>query len=521
MESMSKYGILNRRNFLKLVGVSTLLPFANKLILDGVISNSQDQSTPNILILVLDALSARNMSLYGYHRKTTPKLEEFSRQATVYHRHYSSGNFTSPGTASLLTGVYPWTHRAFNLQGQAVDEFSLLILFGLSSSNYNTFAYTHNPFAYVVLKQFQAQIEDFVKMSELALYSANYADLWFNSDYKIATEAEQVLIQPRKAHSGSIFLSLLEKQKRKQESKAINKQIQKKYPRGVTNCDAHKNNHSLCYTLEDGIDWLAAQCIQQPAPYMGYIHFFPPHAPYNATAKFAERFGGKWKPIKKPRHFFSGDHKPKIERINRRLYDQSIAYTDSEVDRLLKILESQGILDKTYIIITSDHGELFERSIIGHITPTLFEPNIHIPLIIRKPGQNIRQDIYTPTNAVDVLPTILKFAGLPSESWVEGSVLPNNQDAVLDLNRPNYVVEAKQNPKDGELKKATFALIKGEHKLVYFRGYENYDEIFEYYNLEKDPEELEDMFSDSNPIVKDLKDELMTKVSEVNSKVKA
>jgi len=521
MISNSTDEVINRRSFLKVIGLSPLLLLASQLSLEGDKSTVQYQEKPNILILVLDALSARNMSLYGYNRQTTPKLEEFAEQATIYHRHYASGNFTSPGTASLLTGVYPWNHRAFHLQAQTIDKYSRLNLFSLLSSDYFSFAYTHNSYAYILLQQFQTYIDDLVKMSDLALFSANYADLWFNRDYRIANEAEQILNHSKRVHSNSLYLTLLERQKRKERSKSINKNHIKPYPRGVTNCSVEENIHSLCYTLEEGVDWLITRCTQQPNPFLGYIHFLPPHAPYNASKKFAYRFEDNWKPIKKKQHFCSGSHKQGLININRRHYDQSVAYTDSEVDRLLNSLDEYGVLDKTYIIITSDHGEMFERGIIGHQTPTLFEPIIHIPLIIREPGQKTRQDIYVSTNSVDLVPTILQIAGLPSQSWIEGQVLPSNEASIKNYDRPIFVIEAKQNPKVGELKEATIAMIKEQHKLVYYRGYENYDEIFEYYNLEKDPEELEDMFSDSNPIVKDLKDELMTKVSEVNSKVKA
>jgi hypothetical protein len=39
----------------------------------------------------------------------------------VYHNHYAGGNYTTPGTASLLTGTLPWKHRAFQPGGN-VDE---------------------------------------------------------------------------------------------------------------------------------------------------------------------------------------------------------------------------------------------------------------------------------------------------------------------------------------------------------------------------------------------------------------
>ena len=86
---------LNRRDFLKL---SLALPAAAALsrLAPALLSagHKQDQELPNVIIFVLDAMSAKNLSLYGYPRKTAPNFEKFAQRATVYHAHHSGGNFT-------------------------------------------------------------------------------------------------------------------------------------------------------------------------------------------------------------------------------------------------------------------------------------------------------------------------------------------------------------------------------------------------------------------------------------------
>ena len=110
---------INRRSFLKLAGAATsavLLPRLDSSLKQG------EASFPNIIVLVFDAMSARNLSIYGYPRPTASNLERFAEHATVYHSHSSGGNYTIPGTASLLTGTYPWTHRAINYGGQVKSD---------------------------------------------------------------------------------------------------------------------------------------------------------------------------------------------------------------------------------------------------------------------------------------------------------------------------------------------------------------------------------------------------------------
>src|ERR1700690_3355624 len=117
---------LNRRDFLKwsaLIPISAVLsPWVKNLVSPKRIG--QDISPTNIIIILFDAMSARNLSVYGYPRNTTPNLIRFASRANVYHSHYSAGNFTVPGTTSLLTGLYPWTHRAINEAGLIAREFT-------------------------------------------------------------------------------------------------------------------------------------------------------------------------------------------------------------------------------------------------------------------------------------------------------------------------------------------------------------------------------------------------------------
>ena len=105
---------LSRRDFLKLASALMLAP----MVPTSSASNSQKDSAivssrisvkqsdlPNVIIIIFDALSALHLPPYGYTRDTSPNLNRFAQQSIVYHNHHSAGNFTTPSTASLLTGV--------------------------------------------------------------------------------------------------------------------------------------------------------------------------------------------------------------------------------------------------------------------------------------------------------------------------------------------------------------------------------------------------------------------------------
>ena len=109
---------LTRRDFLKLFSACSAAAMLPAFHLKP--TDPAEHDLPNILILVYDAFSARNAALYGYPRDTTPNLNRVAKQSMVFHQHFASGNYTFPGTTSLLTGTYPWTHRGFN-QYRGID----------------------------------------------------------------------------------------------------------------------------------------------------------------------------------------------------------------------------------------------------------------------------------------------------------------------------------------------------------------------------------------------------------------
>jgi hypothetical protein len=69
---------------------------------------------PNIILVIMDALTALDMQVYGYHRPTTPFISKWAKDAIVFKRAYSSSNWTTPAIMSIMTGQRPWTHRIWH-----------------------------------------------------------------------------------------------------------------------------------------------------------------------------------------------------------------------------------------------------------------------------------------------------------------------------------------------------------------------------------------------------------------------
>lgn len=504
---------ISRREFLKLLGTTALTLAAASRPLAGGKGDEVDfkSSGPNVLILLFDSLTAKHMSLYGYQRRTTPNITEFAKQAMVYHNHYSSGNFTSPTTASILTGVYPWTHRAINLNGIVTERFAHDNLFSLCEESHHISGYTHNPLAGVFLNQFKSHIELLHPMEILSMAGEIYAEKLFSSDFPVAFWSENILRGTEKFIPGSLFFSQLDKGNLMNQVNRHKPDFTVNYPEGIPH-----NFKGMYFILEQAIDWIMDQSINLPEPYLAYYHLWPPHDPYLPRADFRNQFTDEKKRLNKPEHTLSLGITEEETSEQRQKYDEYIAFVDSEFGRLFDFMKSEGILDNTMVVLTSDHGDLFERGITGHLNSTLYQGLLHVPLLISLPNRKERQDIYSPTSCVDLLPSILHFTGNNIPNFVEGQVLPGLKPLDQQVDRSIYAMEAKLNSKIGPLKKCTLAMINGHYKLIHYRGYgeEIEDEL---YDLDNDPEELENLHTIKKSISNDMMLELSDKLKAVNS----
>ncbi len=496
---------MNRREFLKLAGTLPLSLMTPKLMRE---IHLPDGSRKNIIVLLFDAFSAYDISLYGYQRKTTPNIDRLAKRAIVYHNHFSSGNFTVPGTASLLTGVLPWSHRALNIGGRVQASYTDKSIFHATDDYYHI-AYTHNGFANNLLKQFSQKLDQYIPSESLFLKSYDsLISTLFNNDDDIASVSwirDMKLKEEGSAYS--LFLSHLYEDL---QNKRI-ENLKPRFPRGIPS--AGDLNPFL---LETAVDRIGAILPDLPQPFLGYFHFLPPHHPYRTEHPFFDAFKGDGaRFIEKPaeilaRKVYKDQPKTRTE------YDEYILYCDDEFGRFYDHLEKSGLLENSWLILTSDHGEMFERGINGHGPNVLYQPVIRVPLIIFEPGRQSVLDVYDYTNAIDMLPTLTHLAGAKPPAWTEGSVLP--PFANLDSSRSIYTVQAIDNDPKKPLTQASIVLVRENYKLHYYFGYSQLPngETVKLFDIKTDPEELVDLYMAKKNMADELLHELKAKLQQVN-----
>lgn len=505
---------LTRREMLKLMaasiagmGLSQVRPLWNA-------ATAASSDKPNVLILLFDAMSAQNLSVYGYPRPTTPNLERFAQRATVYHSHYSASNFTTPGTASMLTGLYPWHHRALSDRSLVRRDLNRRSFYHVVDNNVKRVGFSQNLWADLFLRQFADELDEHIpsnsfsykqlatqvsqkltKDSNMAYYAV---DEFLASSHNVISSAA-----PGSALWGYLDISY---------GQVAFPPPSDEYPYSMPSNGYSVYQHPQLF---DGLGSTFERLARTSEPWFGYFHVFSPHPPYAPRRQFIESQIELKPPFKKS-HPLASFHAswPEIKK-KRNQYDAFIADVDFEFGRLLDRIESAGIRDSTYIIVTADHGELFERGEYGHGSPLLYDPVIHIPLLVSAPGQASRQDVYAPTSNADILPTLALLFNHSLTQETDGKVLAG-LGGMEEKSRGVLSMVARSNSAFLPIQTASLALMKEEWKLIHYFGYNGYPDSFELYNLRDDPQEQRDLISKNPSVLDSMKQEMLDSLEEAN-----
>jgi arylsulfatase A-like enzyme len=124
-----------------------------------------------------------------------------------------------------------------------------------------------------------------------------------------------------------------------------------------------------------------------------WVHYFDPHALYVA-------------------HPEAPDFRKGATNWSRPAYDGEVWFTDHHLGRLLDYIASQPFGKKTAVIVTADHGEIFDEHGMNWHGVDLWDPLVHVPLVVYVPGARPRR-VSVKRSLIDVVPTVLELMGLP------------------------------------------------------------------------------------------------------------
>ncbi len=414
------------------------------------------ESTPNVLVIVMDTVRADHLSLQGYERETDPTLKRLASEGVMFENAYASSSWTLTSHASLFTGRWPYEHKADG--GRYLDETYPTIAEALTERGYRTGAFNGN----------------FETVTSHWGFARGF--LHFEDYYQTL---------PQLAVS-SVYGRFL-------EYYVFHK---------VFNMEFSIDRRWGPSVNQSALDWIE----QDDKPFFAFVNYYDAHAPYTSPerARFSE--------FENPGGLVNTDwttadiYNPKTdEQIQGEIdaYDGGIYYTDQQIDLLLKELDSRGKLDNTIVVITSDHGELFGEHGLWEHHNSLYKPVIHVPLVVWYPKsvpQNLRID--TPVSNTLVPAMLLELLGEPEQTmfpgpslarlWIDPASAASFPDPIAEMAESTWV-----NPNHLSIKGDMVSVISSDWQYIEheFNGVELYD-------LNDDPNQ-ENNLATENPTVLD------------------
>jgi choline-sulfatase len=263
--------------------------------------------------------------------------------------------------------------------------------------------------------------------------------------------------------------------------------------------------------------------INNKKPFFAWAHLRDVHLPYSSSELQAKRFGATSRTskgieavrnhniiLRHPERVnvnfkhagkitFSSEDVPVIKA----LYDSKVADVDERLRRSLERMRETGLLDRTIVIISADHGEeLFDHGWIGHASTgydgKLYDELIHIPLIIRVPDQSLTGRYDALVQGVDIMPTLFDILGVEDQAMVPAMqgvsflpVLKGDRESVRDFVYTQTTLKGWTTPKE-EVKIRVASVRSATHKLIWFPTAQG--TRIEGYDLRQDPDELQNIY---------------------------
>jgi arylsulfatase A-like enzyme len=435
-------------------------------------TSAAGKDQPNIILVTFDAMSARNMSLYGYQRPTTPFISKWANTATVFTKTEAESNFTAPTTSSLMTGKRVWTHLRFSrMRGSPpikMDTESLPVV--LKKNGYYNMAFMVNTIASV---------------DNLGV-TGSFDIAPFPTKFMIA----QNIVRTIHKVIAPIFSTKFQIHNWFFQEGFITEKLVR---------ILEKDFDATAYPPEKAFNRLIAAIDHGEKPFFAWIHLNPPHGPYLPPEPYKGMFdqSGKMRTLKSQLNerndlvAYLSMHKqfPAEIDVLRARYDEFIRYCDNQFEGFIEQLRREGKLQNTIIILSTDHGEIFNHNNILH-GDTLYEPETHIPLIIKEPDQSKGRIVDNLVEQIDIPATILGLAGIPVPSWMEGrSLIPLLRGEVIE-SRPAFSMNLEESSsRNNQITLGDIAIWEGDYKLIYSLGKEE-SMLF---NLSDDPDEMKNL----------------------------
>jgi choline-sulfatase len=267
--------------------------------------------------------------------------------------------------------------------------------------------------------------------------------------------------------------------------------------------------------------WLREEAAKHAdKPWVLFVSLVCPHFPLTAPPEHFYRYYDQDLPLPTlyeerhaPQHPFIEDyrntfaydeHFEDLDAVKRAQagYLGLCSFLDENIGKILDALDASGLADTTRVVYTSDHGDnVGNRGLWGK--STMYEDSVGVPLVVAGPEIPAGVTVETPVNLLDLYPFIMDCAGARDSETITAEHPGGDLARIIAEEDPGRAVFSEYHGMGS--KTAAYMIRKGRHKLVYYVDYPP-----QLFDLEDDPEELNDLAGDANaqPILAELTEEL-------------
>ncbi|WPJ96707.1 arylsulfatase [Coraliomargarita algicola] len=438
------------------------------------------KTSPNIVIIHVDQWRADCLSIDGHAVVHTPTLDQLALQGVRFSSAYAACPTCVPARASLMTGLTPVNHGRVGYCDGIAWEYETTLAGEFSQQGYRTHAV--------------GKMHVYPERNPLGFQSVELHDgfLHFARKRKDNPDLDDDYVVWLREQTGRQDADYFE------HGVSCNSVVARPWP-------LEERLHPTNWVATRGIDFLSKHDSEDP--FFLYLSFHRPHPPYDPPAWAFEQYlnmempdppVGDWADLflkEESSHnvdAFRARFRPDVMQRARAGYYGHMTHIDHQINRIVESLNEYGFGQDTWIIFTSDHGEMMgDHHLFRKGFP--YEGSARLPMILKAPSARDfprGQVCDTTLELRDIMPTLLDCAGLE---------IPENIDG------KSFLAQAEQRS-DAPLR----AWIHGEHTMFdgsmqwLTDGREKYiwhsaggeEQLFD---LKSDPNELHDLAASDDP----------------------
>ena len=432
---------------------------------------SRKSSRPHVLLLMADQMRGDCLGADGNRVIRTPHLDRIAAEGVRFRCAYSSTPTCTPARTALLTGLSPWNHGMLQMISMA-PRYPFEKPRAMRDAGYYT--------AIIGKNHYTAQRNTHGYQFALLDESGRVESPDFRSDYRSWFSSVAPNLDP--------------------DATGLGWNDYRARPYALP-----EKLHPTAWIGQTAVTFL--ETYSRPEPFFLKVSFERPHSPYDPPERFWKMYEnaalpsaqvGKWAARYAPRSdssndIWHGDMGEAVVRNSRQGYYGSISFVDEQIGRILETLEKRRLLDETLVLFIADHGDMTGDQNLWRKSYA-YEPSARVPFLMRWPTGLISSERGRVLREVvelrDVLPTLLDAAQVTSHPPLDGRSLLALVDGKASgwrswLDLEHGVCYSPRNHWN--------ALTDGREKYIYHA----YDGAEQFFDLDKDPAERNDLASDA------------------------